>query len=261
MTLVQNPLRVPDYLPTGKERALFLTSRGTIVVELFGLDAAHTVGNFIELAQSGFYDGLKFHAYKEGSVVAGGCPVTRNLGPAQVHAAVRGVLHGIHPGTGDAGYCIADEWEQNARNRHLNGSLAMAHGSAANSASCQFYFSLATQPEFDKQFTVFGQAVDVWDPAWDLLLEPTCEPTLVSSCESTLESSCEPVNNSACESTCEFTARFVATDDSDASHIAAVSDSSKATKSDTDRSNSCESLNVVHSLRIGDTIKRIVIVK
>lgn len=36
----------------------------------------------------------------------------------------------------------------------------MAHKSAPNSGSCQFYFSLDEQPEFDDKYTVFGQATE-----------------------------------------------------------------------------------------------------
>jgi peptidyl-prolyl cis-trans isomerase B (cyclophilin B) len=160
MTRIELPLRTPAYVPAGTERARIQTSRGLIVAKLFGREAPITVGNFVELATGGFYDGLKFHGKKADSVVVGGCPVTRGLGPAQVHAAVRGVLHGIHPGTGTAGYRIIDEWEGNPRNQHIDGSLVMAHGSEPNSGSSQFYFSLATQPEFDSQYTVFGQVVE-----------------------------------------------------------------------------------------------------
>ena len=90
----------------------------------------------------------------------GGCPTTRTMGPAQVLAAAQGAIRGMHPGTGDARYTIIDEWEDNPRNAHRLGSLCMAHKSAPNSGSCQFYFSLDEQPEFDDKYTVFGQATE-----------------------------------------------------------------------------------------------------
>ena len=157
------PLYTPRYVPNGGEVAVIQTSRGVIRVRLAGKDAPVTVGNFIELAARGFYDGLKFHACKPGSIVVGGCPTTRTLGPAQVEAAARGIIRGIHPGTGDARYTIVDEWETNPHNRHLRGSLCLAHKSAPNSGSCQFYFSLAEQPQFDDKFTVFGHVVEGLD--------------------------------------------------------------------------------------------------
>ncbi len=154
------PVYTPYYIPNGNEVAVIETSRGTIRARLAGKDAPVTVGNFIELAARGFYDELKFHAHKPGSVVLGGCPTTRTLGPAQVDAAARGMIRGIHPGTGDARYTIVDEWETNPNNKHVLGSLCMAHKSEPNSGSCQFYFSLSEQPEFDEKFTVFGQVVE-----------------------------------------------------------------------------------------------------
>ena len=51
----------PKYKPTGEEIAVFETPKGEIKVKLAGKDAPIHVGNFIELANSGFYDGLKFH--------------------------------------------------------------------------------------------------------------------------------------------------------------------------------------------------------
>lgn len=160
MARIELPLYTPRYVPTGSERAIIETSKGPVAVQLWGADAPVTVGNFVELAARGFYDNLKFHARKADSVVAGGCPVTRAMGPAQVLAAVQGVIRGMHPGTGDARYTIIDEWQTNPRNHHGRGNICMAVKSAPNSGSCQFYFSLADQPEFDEQDTVFGQVVE-----------------------------------------------------------------------------------------------------
>ena len=48
-------------------------------------------------------------------------------------------------------------------NRHLDGSIVMARKSDPDSGSCQFYFSLSEQPEFDGKFTVFGKTVEGLD--------------------------------------------------------------------------------------------------
>lgn len=163
MGRIELEIYTPGYVPNGREVAVIDTARGTVRAELFGAEAPVTVGNFIELAAKGFYDNLKFHAKKPGSVVLGGCPTTRSMGPAQVLAAAQGVIRGMHPGTGDARYTIIDEWEGNPKNVHRLGSLCMAHKSAPNSGSCQFYFSLGEQPEFDDKYTVFGQVVEGLD--------------------------------------------------------------------------------------------------
>lgn len=147
MGRIELEIYTPGYVPKGREVAVIETARGTVRAELFGREAPVTVGNFIELAAKGFYDNLKFHARKPGSVVLCGCPTTRTMGPAQVLAAAQGAIRGMHPGTGDARYTIIDEWEGNPRNRHVLGS-------------CQFYFSLGDQPEFDDKYTVFGQVTE-----------------------------------------------------------------------------------------------------
>lgn len=154
------PLYTPLYQPNGKEVAVITTTKGVIKVALDGENAPITAGNFIELARRGFYENLKFHAYRAGSAVLGGCPITRSLGPAQVDSAARGLMHGIHPGRGDASYTIKDEFEGRANNKHELGSIVFAHKSEPNSGSCQFYFSLGEQPEHDGQYTVFGKTVD-----------------------------------------------------------------------------------------------------
>jgi peptidyl-prolyl cis-trans isomerase B (cyclophilin B) len=157
------PLYTPRYLPNGREVAVITTSKGVIKVALDGIDAPLTVGNFIELSRRGFYENLKFHAYRADSAILGGCPITRSLGPAQVDAAVRGAVHGIHPGRGDASYTIKDEYQGKANNHHELGSIVFAHKSEPDSGSCQFYFSLAKQPEYDDSFVVFGKTIEGLD--------------------------------------------------------------------------------------------------
>lgn len=118
MGQILKPLYTPRYVPSGDEVAVIETDKGTMRVELFGKEAPLTVGNFVELAQKGFYDELNFYGRRDGDVVVGGCPITRPLRPQQVRMAVREQLRGIHPGMGDAGYVIADEWVGNPRNHH-----------------------------------------------------------------------------------------------------------------------------------------------
>ncbi|MEG0374153.1 MAG: peptidylprolyl isomerase [Raoultibacter sp.] len=160
MARIQKPLYTPRYVPSGDEIAVIETNKGTIRVELFGKDAPQTVGNFIELASKGFYDKLNFHGRVEGDVVVGGCPVTRALSAQRVRMAVREQLRGIHPGIGDAGYVIKDEWATNAKNHHSEGTISLARKSGADSGSCQIFFSLADHPEYDEMFTAFGHVID-----------------------------------------------------------------------------------------------------
>lgn len=117
------------------------TNKGTFRFELFGVDAPVTVYSFAELAQKGFYDGLKFHRYVPGFVIQGGDPLSVDGDPG-------------NDGTGGPGYTLPAEF--NSR-KHVLGSVAMARSADPNSGGSQFYITLAPQPALDGQYTVFGE--------------------------------------------------------------------------------------------------------
>lgn len=153
----------PAYIPTGDEKATFNTSKGTIVVELYGKEAPLHVGNFVELAQKGFYNGTKIHRYEPGFVAQGGDPLTKD-------ASVEDVIYGRGPfGTGGPGHSIMGEFDL-AKNPHLHkkGALGMARSMDPNSAGSQFYFTLEPAHFLDGNYTVFGQVVEGLEVADDL---------------------------------------------------------------------------------------------
>ncbi|MBQ9691351.1 MAG: peptidylprolyl isomerase [Eggerthellaceae bacterium] len=154
-------LSTPEYQPTGTEVAVITTTKGTIRVQLAGNDAPIHVGNFIELAQKGFYNGLKFHRYVPGFVIQGGCPNTRDLDSDQVVAAQGNPFLGV--GTGGPGYSIKEEFTTNPNNAHIDGALAMARSQDPNSAGSQFYFCLGAQHNLDSGYTVFGTTIEGMD--------------------------------------------------------------------------------------------------
>ena len=151
-------LYTPEYQPTGEEIAVINTSKGTIRVQLAGADAPIHVGNFVELAQKGFYDGLKFHRHVPGFVIQGGCPNTRDLTPEEVVKKAGNPFAGL--GTGGPGYSIKEEFTTNPNNSHEDGALAMARSMDPNSAGSQFYLCLGPQHNLDSGYTVFGQTIE-----------------------------------------------------------------------------------------------------
>jgi len=159
-------LYTPEYQPNGNEEAVIVTSKGTIRVKLAGDDAPIHVGNFVELAQKGFYDNLKFHRYVPGFVIQGGDPNTRDLDTEQVKAAEGNPFAGL--GTGGPGYTIKQEYTTNPNNKHLDGTLAMARSQDPDSAGSQFYLCLGAQPMLDSGYTVFGQTTDGLDVIGEL---------------------------------------------------------------------------------------------
>ncbi|HKV49966.1 MAG TPA: peptidylprolyl isomerase [Gemmatimonadaceae bacterium] len=122
------------------------TNRGTIVAELFEKEAPGTVANFEKLANSKFYDGVKFHRVVPDFVVQGGDPLSRDL-----PAGDRRV------GTGGPGWKIKCETKGNPHT-HEVGALSMAHAGKDTGGS-QFFMVLSEQntKHLNGVHTVFGQ--------------------------------------------------------------------------------------------------------
>ena len=66
--------------PNKKYSAVFNTSRGEIVCELFAKDAPNTVNNFVFLARDKFYDGTVFHRVLADFMIQGGDPTGTGRG-------------------------------------------------------------------------------------------------------------------------------------------------------------------------------------
>ena len=54
--------------------ATIVTSRGTIIAELFDEETPGTVANFEKLANDAFYDGVRFHRVIPNFMIQGGDP-------------------------------------------------------------------------------------------------------------------------------------------------------------------------------------------
>ena len=161
MGFIPDPLYTPEYSVVGDEVAVIDTSKGVIRVELDGAGAPIHVANFCELAESGYYDDLKFHRYVPDFVIQGGCPNTREMTSDEVARGEVGPTG--RPGTGGPGYRIRQEFTSNPRNSHVDGALAMARSADPDSAGSQFYFCLGAQHGLDSGYTVFGRTVEGMD--------------------------------------------------------------------------------------------------
>ena len=128
------------------KHATFETNRGTIVAELYDADAPQTVANFEKLANSGFYDGVKFHRVIPDFVVQGGDPLSRDLPTGDRRV-----------GTGGPGYTIKCETKGNRRT-HEVGALSMAHAGKDTGGS-QFFMVLSESntKHLNGVHTVFGK--------------------------------------------------------------------------------------------------------
>jgi len=134
------------------KKATIVTSRGTVVADLFDAEAPGTVANFEKLANEGFYDGTHFHRVIPDFVVQGGDPYSR------------GGAHAKGPvGTGGPGWTIKCETKGNPH-RHKLGALSMAHAGKDTGGS-QFFMVLseANTRHLDNVHTVFGQITEGLD--------------------------------------------------------------------------------------------------
>lgn len=123
-------------------QATLHTNRGDITIEFFGQDAPKTVENFTKLAQSGFYNGTKFHRVISGFMIQGGDPLSKDDSMM------------ARWGTGGPGYQFADEIRPN--NRNVAGTISMANA-GPNTNGSQFFINVADNTFLDTKHTTFGR--------------------------------------------------------------------------------------------------------
>ena len=118
-----------------------------IVLELYPAKAPNTVNNFIDLARSGFYDGLTFHRVIEDFMIQGGDPAGE--------------------GTGGPGYSIKGEFALNGFTKndikHVRGVISMARATDFDSAGSQFFIMHKNAAYLDGQYAAFGKVISGMD--------------------------------------------------------------------------------------------------
>jgi peptidylprolyl isomerase len=139
-----DPLNDQPNKPTNNQQSImnatFHTNMGDITVA-FNPETPNTVANFIKLAQSGFYNGTKFHRVIKGFMNQGGDPLSKDDSMMD------------RWGTGGPGYQFADEITRN--NKNNAGTLAMANA-GPNTNGSQFFFNAANNNFLDSKHTVFA---------------------------------------------------------------------------------------------------------
>lgn len=116
---------------------------GLIKLELDADAAPITVTNFINLINSGFYNGLTFHRIIDGFMIQGGDPLGN--------------------GTGGSNKSIKGEFSaNNVKNNlsHTRGAISMARSNNPNSASSQFFIVQKDSTSLDGNYACFGYVTD-----------------------------------------------------------------------------------------------------
>ena len=125
----------------------FETTLGTIVIELFEEEAPISSKNYLEYAESGFFNGTLFHRVIPGFVIQGG---------------------GMESGMVDKRGKDPIQNEANNGVKNLKWTLSMARTNEPHSASSQFFINLVNNSSLDHTeetiqgwgYAVFGEVVD-----------------------------------------------------------------------------------------------------
>lgn len=119
---------------------------GEMVFELFPEQAPITVGNFISLINSKFYDGLTFHRVVKDYVIQGGSEDNTCMCPTD--------------------FTIPGEFSENGHDTglvHARGAISMARGEDFNSAGSQFFVMHRDAHQLDGRYAVFGMLTEGFD--------------------------------------------------------------------------------------------------
>ena len=131
------------------------TEKGVIVVELSNL-TPKTTANFVKLAQAKFYDGLTFHRVEPGFVIQGGDPKGDGTGgstesvPLEIACQDGTVVEGK----------VATDTCKVAISHAAKGVISMARTMDPNSATSQFFITLAPAGFLDRQYASFGHVTE-----------------------------------------------------------------------------------------------------
>ncbi|GHS99418.1 hypothetical protein AGMMS50276_23010 [Synergistales bacterium] len=125
----------------GRPVAVFDTSMGVFKVELFTDIAPVTAGNFIELAEKGFYNGVIFHRVIDKFMIQGGDPTGK--------------------GSEGPGYTIKDEFGEGLLH-DKPGVLSMANA-GPNTGGSQFFVTLVPTEWLNGKHAIFGRVIEGMD--------------------------------------------------------------------------------------------------
>ncbi len=144
---------------------------GVIKLELDADAAPITVTNFVDLAKSGFYDGLTFHRIVSGFMIQGGDPLGN--------------------GTGGSENTIKGEFSNNGVENnisHVRGTISMARSMDNDSASSQFFIVHEDSTFLDGEYAAFGTVTEGME-----VVDAICEKVPVEDDGETVAAENQPV--------------------------------------------------------------------
>ena len=139
-------------------KAIMVTSKGEINLNLFEYDAPMTVASFLHLASDGFYNGIIFHRVIPDFMIQGGDPLGKGYGGPQD----KGITSFPYKGQ-NISYPFQDEF-QSGRKFDKPGILAMANA-GPNTNGSQFFITHVPTPHLNNAHRIFGEVISETDQA------------------------------------------------------------------------------------------------
>ncbi len=147
--------------------ATFETSLGSFTAEIFRDQMPISANNFLQLAQSGFYNGLHFHRVIRDFMVQFGCEYSKD--PASNRCGTGGSPLGR----------VQDEHPPTQRISNEPGTLSMANTGQPNSGGAQFFINTVHNSYLDwftpgqSKHPVFGKITSGMDVVKKIETAPT----------------------------------------------------------------------------------------
>ena len=136
------------------------------------------VERFKKLIQEGFYNGTTIHRINASAgLIQGGDPLSKDNDPANdgsgesPYGNVPGEFSDLPFDVGTVGAA------RRGASPEFNGRAAVTEEQARNTADCQFFITLAPAPQFDEDYTVFGQVIAGLTNAEIIMRAPVVEDT------------------------------------------------------------------------------------
>lgn len=176
ITAQEDTLTMDNYVPRleGTAAVEMKINGGTVTIEVDGSNAPVSAGNFVDLVDRGFYNGLTFHRVVKDPqpfVAQGGDPQGTGMGgfidpqtKKERYIPLEIKLEGEEQPTYGKGLGRQAGFSDPAVVlNHKRGAVAMARSQMPNSASSQFYFALSDLDFLDGDYAVFGYVTSGMD--------------------------------------------------------------------------------------------------
>ncbi len=142
-TMQRTEKTLADFEKIEAKSVTLTTTKGDITFEIYTDKVPLTAQNFLNLAKSGFYNGIVFHRVIPDFMAQVGDPLTKEAGME------------AQWGTGGPGYVIKDEFDPTLK--HDGPGVVSMANAGPNTGGSQFFITHEATPWLDGKHAVFGK--------------------------------------------------------------------------------------------------------